>query len=82
LKTILERFGVHTAVNISKTRERAEELVNIGFGVADAAHIAFAEKSRAPFISCDDRLIKKCLNCKIKIWCGNPVIFCEKEELR
>ncbi len=55
LKTILDRFGVHTAVNISKTRERAEELVNIGFGVADAAHIAFAEKSGTPFISCDDR---------------------------
>jgi predicted nucleic acid-binding protein len=55
LKTILERFGVHTAVNISKTRERAEELVSIGFGVADAAHIAFAEKLGTPFISCDNR---------------------------
>ena len=48
----------------------------VGFGVADAAHIAFAEKSGTPFISCDDRLIKKCLNYKVKIWCGNPVIFC------
>ncbi|MCK5766863.1 MAG: hypothetical protein KAH35_00605 [Candidatus Atribacteria bacterium] len=43
---------------------------------------ASTEKSGAPFISCDDRLIKKCLNYKIKIWCGNPVIFCEKEGLR
>ena len=82
LQTILNKFGVHAAVNIAKTRERAEELVNIGFGVADAAHIAFAEKSGTPFISCDDRLIKKCLNHKVKIWCGNPVIFCEKEGLR
>lgn len=82
LKTVLDKFGVHTAVNISKTRERAEELVSIGFGVADAAHIAFAEKSGIPFISCDDRLIKKCMNYKVKIWCGNPVIFCEKEGLR
>lgn len=82
IKTILDRFGVHTAVNIAKTRERAEELVSIGFGVADAAHVAFAEKSGIPFISCDDRLIKKCLNYKIKIWCGNPVSFCEKEGLR
>ena len=58
---------IYTAVNISKTRERAEELVSIGFGVADAAHIAFAEKSGTPFISCDDRLIKKCLSGK-KEW--------------
>jgi hypothetical protein len=29
LKTILDRFGVPTAVNISKTRERAEELASI-----------------------------------------------------
>jgi predicted nucleic acid-binding protein len=82
LKTILDRFGVPTSVNISKTRERAEELFQKGFGVADAAHIAFAEKSNASFVTCDDRLLKKCLNDKISIWCTNPVIFCEKEELR
>jgi predicted nucleic acid-binding protein len=50
--------------------------------VADAAHIAFAEKTGASFISCDDRLVRKCLKHKIEVWCGNPVAFCEKEELK
>jgi predicted nucleic acid-binding protein len=82
LKTILEKFGVLPKVNLSETREIAEELVQKGFGVADAAHIAFAEKSNIPFITCDDQLLKKCLKNKINIWCTNPVIFCEKERLR
>lgn len=43
-----------------KTRTRAAQLVNSGFGVADAAaHVAFAEQVEAPFMSCDDRLIKE-----------------------
>lgn len=82
LQTLLYRFSVRVDVNVGEARERAEELVDLGFGVADAAHIAFAEKAGASFISCDDRLIRKCLNHKIKVWCGNLVAFCEKEELR
>lgn len=82
LQTVLEELGEPIRVNISKTRERAEELVKLGFGVADAAHVAFAEEAKAQFISCDDSLIKKCLNNKINVWCGNPVAFCEKECLR
>jgi len=30
--------------NLPETRARAEDLVNLGFGVADAAHVAFCEK--------------------------------------
>lgn len=52
------------------------------FGVADAAHVAFAEQCGADFISCDDALVKKCLGNGIQVWCGNPVAFCEKEGLR
>ncbi len=69
-------------MDILKTRARAEELVDLGFGVVDAAHVAFAEQIRASFISCDDKLVKKCLNHKINIWCGNSVAYCEKEGLR
>ena len=69
-------------LNHAEAREKAEELIDLGFGVADAAHIAFAEKTGASFISCDDRLVRKCLNHKIEVWCGNPVAFCEKEELK
>jgi len=35
-------------------RKRAEELINFGFEVADAAHVAFAEVVRAEFISYDN----------------------------
>ena len=69
-------------VNSSTVRERAEELYCLKLGVADAAHVAFAEQCGAEFISCDDSLIKKCLRHGIKTWCGNPVAFCEKEKLR
>ena len=58
------------------------EALNLGFGVADAAHVAFAEQSGALFISCDNKLVKKCQNNRINVWCGNPVAFCEMEELR
>jgi len=82
LETLLDRFGARVSVNLDKARERAEELIDLGFGVADAAHIAFAEKMGASFISCDDKLIRKCLNHKIQVWCGSPVAFCEREELK
>ena len=82
LQTLLERLGEPVKVNLTKTRKRAEELVELGFGIADAAHVAFAEQAQAQFISCDDTLIKKCLNHDINVWCGNPVAFCEKEGLR
>lgn len=82
LQTVLESLGTPIKVDMSKTRKRAEELINSGFGIADAAHVAFAEQSVAQFISCDDKLIRKCLTHKIKVWCGNPVVFCEKERLR
>ncbi len=81
LQTILARVGMKVAVDLSEARGKAEELIALGLGVADAAHVAFAEKAGASFISCDDRLIKKCLNHRIEVWCGNPVSFCEKEEL-
>jgi len=29
-----------------------------GFGIADVAHIAFAEVASADFVTCDDRLLK------------------------
>lgn len=82
LQTLLDKLGAPIKVNLSKTKMRAEELINLGFGIADAAHVAFAEQAGAFFISCDDKLVKKCLNHRINVWCGNPVTFCEKEDLR
>lgn len=82
LMTLLNKYGKIVKVNLLETRKRAEELVSLGFGIADAAHIAFAEEVKAEFISCDKRLVKKCVRHKIKVWCGNPLAFCEKEDLR
>jgi len=82
LEAILDRLGAPIRGDLSKIRARAEGLVNLGFGVADSVHVAFAEYSGAQFISCDEKLLKKCLTHKIKVWCGNPVSFCEKEGLK
>ncbi len=71
----LEKAGTYT-------RARSEALVKSGFGVADAAHIAYAESVQASFISCDDKLIKKCSRSGITIWAGSPILFCEKENIK
>ena len=57
-------------------------MVKPGFGVADEAHVVFAEEAGVQFISCDDSLIKKCRNHSIKVWSGDPVAFCVKEGLK
>jgi predicted nucleic acid-binding protein len=82
LEAILEGFGEPIKGDVSKIRARAEDLVSSGFGIGDAVHVAFAECSGAEFISCDGRLLKKCLPHKVKVWFGNPLAFCEKEGLK
>ena len=82
LQTLLGKIGEPIRGNRLKIRARTEDLVQLGFGIADAAHVAYAEFGGAQFISCDDRLVKKCLANRIEVWCGNPVSFCEKEGLR
>ncbi len=82
LQERLKILGKPIKVDSAAAKRRAEELYDLNFGIADAAHVAFAEQCGAEFISCDDSLIKKCLRHNIKIWCGDPVAFCEKERLR
>lgn len=82
LMTVLEKLGNKTNTDLLKARKRAEDLINCGFGVADAAHVAFAEECGAKFITCDDRLIKKCKKHNIKVWCDNPIIFCLTEKIQ
>ncbi len=71
----IDKAGLHT-------RKRAEELCDLGFGIADAAHVAYSERAGACFISCDDKLINKCSKVKINIWSGNPVKFCDEEGIK
>jgi len=57
---------------------RAEELEKNGVSAIDALHITCAESSNADyFIACDDRLLKKEKQFKVKS--ANPVDFIQKE---
>lgn len=67
---------------LAQARQRAEQLMAIKIGLADAAHLAFAEQAQADFVSVDDRLLKQATRAHLRIWFGNPVEFCEKEKLR
>ena len=82
LQSTLANWAKSLGVDRAEARARAEELVESGLGVADAAHVAYAEQSDASFISVDDRLLRKCERISTAIWYGNPVGFCEEEELR
>jgi predicted nucleic acid-binding protein len=82
LKVLLRLHGHPISVDLKTVRARAEELVSLGFGIADAAHVAFAEGDGASFVSCDEKLIKKCLRNEIAIWSGDPVRFCVEEGLK
>ena len=82
LQARLATQGQSIKADMAAIRRRAEELTDLNFGVADAAHVAFAEHCGAEFVSCDDALIRKCSKHEIGVWCGNPVAFCEKEGLR
>lgn len=79
---LLEFYGVRIEIDKAAARTRADELVGLGFGLADAAHVTFAEAADARFITCDDNLLKKCVKSATKVWCGNPVQFCTEEDLR
>jgi len=67
--------------NFQAIRKRADKLVDAGLGVADAAHVAFAEINADYFISCDDRLIKRSKSEKVDIIMRTPVEFCVQENL-
>ena len=59
-------------------RKRAEELEKHGIWAIDALHVAIAESAGVDyFIACDDRLIKKGKQFKVKSM--NPVDFIQKE---
>ncbi|MBA4368642.1 MAG: hypothetical protein C0403_13505 [Desulfobacterium sp.] len=79
---LLENFGELVKIDMAKARVKAERLFDNGYGVADAVHVAFAESAGADFVTCDDRLLKRCLKSDLKIWCGDPLQFCFKENLK
>ena len=79
---LLQETGKFINVDKVQARKRAEKMLSTGLGIADAAHFVFAEAVGADFITCDDKLCKKCRALDLAIWTGNPVAFCDKEGLR
>lgn len=51
MESLLRRLDELCQCDLTQTRHRAEALVDIGFGIADAAHIAFAERLAEFFIT-------------------------------
>jgi len=60
LQALLRQIGVAVDVDRATVRARAEYLSDQGVGVADAAHLAFAEAAGADFVTTDDRLVRQC----------------------
>ena len=80
--TVLEKLGTKAECDLEATRARAEDLHSKKFGIADAAHVALAEAIADFFITCDDRLLKKCKKEKVKVTALNPVEFVSAEDLK
>lgn len=81
LLSMLEEVGYRPELDLSHVRLRAEELTEEGLGLADAAHLAFAETAAAQFVTCDDRLIRQCRRVQPRVWYGDPVAFCSQGNL-
>ena len=79
---LLKKVSSSPQYNLPRIRERAEYFYNKKLGVADATHLAFAEAAADFFISCDDKLIRKCKNLDIILTVMNPVQFTVKEDLK
>jgi predicted nucleic acid-binding protein len=83
LLALLSRIGtdIRPRIDVGALVARTRELTAGGFGVADAFHVAHAEQVKASFVSCDDRLIRKCRAARVGVWVGTPVEFCAEEGL-
>ena len=68
-------------LNSERLEKRGREFRKAGLGIADAFHLAYAEELGAYFITCDDDLLKKARKCKLRVWLGTPIEFCQKENI-
>lgn len=71
-----------TPNELAKIRQRAEDLYSLKFGSADAAHVAFAEHLADVFLTCDDKLLKKCKRTPLSVLTMNPLEWLLKEDLQ
>ena len=82
LLLLLEQVDTLFQFDQTPLRQQATQWVAQGVGLADAAHLAFANAAQADFVTVDDRLLKQCKRLNLAIWCGTPPAYCEKENLR
>jgi len=82
LLRLLDTYGSQSKYDSKIIKTRTEELISKKFGIADAVHVAFSEFYNSDFITCDDKLLKKCKKYITKINCINPIMFCEMENLK
>jgi predicted nucleic acid-binding protein len=82
LHVLLKKHGKKSTYPLDAIRKRATSLYAMNYGVADSAHLAFAETTADAFITCDDQLLKKASRMKGTMEIINPVNFCEKEGIR
>lgn len=82
LLSMLDKYSIKPILELDVIRKRTDNLIDKGFGIGDAAHIAFAESSADYFITCDDKLIKKALKSSLNIAVLNPVQFCVMKDLK
>ena len=82
LMELLRRLDNCQLFNMDNINIRADQLIAMGFGIADAYHLACAEMKADVFISCDDLLLKKAAMKKIAVKAYNPVEFALKEKLQ
>ena len=82
LLALLQDSGDRVAFDLERIRRRAEHLAEHGLGLADAAHVAFAEAASADFVTCDDQMLRQCQRIQPSVWFGTPVAFCDKENLQ
>ena len=82
VETLLRTYDQNEIFDMSIALQRANELVRMKLGIADAAHIAMAEQYSDIFITCDDKLLKKASRLELKVSVTDPLTFCIKENLK
>lgn len=80
MERLLGRLCESCEYDLPQARHRAEALIGSGFGIADAAHVAFAEQVADFFITCDDKLLKRCTHAELPIYAMSPLEFIAQEE--
>jgi len=80
MESLLRWLDESCECDLTQIRHRAEALIDMGFGIADATHLAFAEQLAEFFITCDDKLLKRYKQAALRITAMNPLEFIAREE--